>query len=76
MLLKTVRIVYTSFMIKKYFSLICKTARQQLSNAIHQSKCQRDAEVSYIGETKRRLMTRVKEHLAINNSSMKSDLCD
>ena len=71
---KTVRIVYTSFKIKNYFSLKCRTPKQLLSNVVYQFKCQHDAEVSYIGETKRHLITRVKEHLAVNNSSMKSEV--
>ena len=48
----TVHIVYTCFKINNYFSLKCKTPKQLLSNVVYQFKCQRDAEVSYIGETK------------------------
>ena len=71
---KTVRIIYTSFKMKNYFSLKCKTPKQLLSNVVYQFKCQRDAEVSYIGETKRHLITRAKEHLAVYNSNMKSEV--
>ena len=53
---KTVRIVYTSFKIKNYFSLKCRTPKQLLSNVVYQFKCQHDAEVLYIGETKRHLI--------------------
>ena len=51
----------------------CRTPKQLLSNIVYQFKCQHDAEVSYIGETKRHSITRVKEHLVVNNSSMKSE---
>ena len=39
-----------------------------LLNVVYQFNCQREAEVSYIGETK---ITRAKEHLSINNESNK-----
>ena len=45
-----------------------------LSNVAHKFTCQRDADVSYIGVTKRHLITRVKEHLALNNFTSKSQV--
>ena len=69
-----VRIVYTSFKVRNYFSLKCKTPKQLLSNVVYKFTCQQDADVSYIGETKRHLITRVKEHLALNNFTNKSQI--
>ena len=40
-----------------------------LSNVVYKFTCQDDPEVSYIGETKRHLITRMKEHLDIKKSS-------
>ena len=69
-----VRIVYTSFKVRNYFSLKCKTPKQLLSNVVYKFTCRQDADVSYIGETKRHLITRVKEHLALNNFTNKSQI--
>ena len=69
-----VRIVFTSFKLRNYFSLKAKTPKCLLSNVIYKFTCQGDPGVSYIGETKRHLITRMKEHLAINNSYRNSEV--
>ena len=57
-----VRIVYSTFKVKNYFSLKCRTPLPLLANVVYKFNCLRDANVSYIGKTKRHLVTRVREH--------------
>ena len=64
-----VRIIFSSFKIRNYFSLKSKTPKYLLSNVVYKFTCQDDPEVSYIGETKRHFITRMKEHLDIKKSS-------
>ena len=64
-----VRIVFTSFKIRNYFSLKAKTLKHLLSNVIYKFSCQNDSELSYIGETKRHLVIRAEEHLDLENSN-------
>ena len=64
-----VRIVFSSFKIRNYFSLKTITPKYLLSNVVYKFTCQNDSGISYIGETKRHFMTRVKEHLDINKTT-------
>ena len=57
-----VRIVFTSFKVKQYFSLKCGTPLPLLANVVYKFQCLRDANQTYIGKTMRHLATRVKEH--------------
>jgi len=57
-----IRIVYTSFKVKDYFSLKCRTPLPLVANVIYKFQCSRDANLTYIGKTKRHLVTRVREH--------------
>ena len=59
----SIRIVYSSFKVKNYFQLKCRTPLPLLSNVVYQFKCVQDTHVSYIGYTKRHLATRVNEHI-------------
>ena len=69
-----VRIVFTSFKLRNYFSLKAKTPKHLLSNVVYKFTCQNDSELTYIGETKRHLSTRVKEHLSLNNPYQNSEV--
>ena len=70
-----VLVVYTSFKVGNYFSLKCKTPFPLLSNVVvYEFTCQRDADITYIGKTKRHLITRAQEHLALQESSQKSEV--
>jgi len=60
---RRLRCIFTSCKVKNYFSLKCKTNSFLAAHVVYQFCCQRDAEVSYIGETKRHLGIRVDEHL-------------
>ena len=64
-----VQVEFTSCKVGQYFSLKRKTPLSLLSNVVYTFSCQRDAGLSYIGKTKRHLTTRVKEHLALGDSS-------
>ena len=57
-----VRVVYTSFKVKNYFSLKCKSPLSLLANVVYKFQCLHDVDTTYIGKTKRHLATRVKEH--------------
>ena len=57
-----VRIVFTSYKVKNYFSLKCRTPLPLLANVVYKFQCLRDAKQTYIGKTMRHLATRVKEH--------------
>ena len=57
-----IRIVFTSFKVKKYFSLKCCTPLPLLANVVYKFKCLHDANNIYISKTIRHLATRVKEH--------------
>ena len=61
--------VFTSNKIGQYFSLKSKTPFALTSNVVYKFSCLRDADCSYIGQTKRHLMTRVNEHVALSGSS-------
>ena len=57
-----VRIVYTTFKVKNYFSLKSRTPLPLLSSVVYKFRCLCDANNVYIGKTMRHLATRVKEH--------------
>ena len=57
-----VKIVYSSFKVKNYFSLKCHTPLSLMANVVYKFQCLRDANQVYIGKTMRHLVTRVKEH--------------
>ena len=54
--------IFYSHKIAYHFFLEHKTPQPLLSNVIYQFKCLRDVSLSYIGKTKRHLVTWVKEH--------------
>ena len=61
-----VKVVYTSFKVKNYFSLKCRTPLPLMAKTVYKYTCSRDANLTYIGKTKRHLATRVKEHGCTN----------
>ena len=70
-----IRIVFTSFKVKNYFSLKCSTPLPLLANVVYKFKCLRDANNIYIGKTIRHLATRVKEHgTSPSNSAVSNHL--
>ena len=63
-----IRVVFTSFKVKNYFSLKCCTPLPLLANVVYKFECLRDANTFYIGKTIRHLATRVKEHGSSNSA--------
>ena len=57
-----IKIVYSTFKIKNYFRLKCRTPYHLLSNVVYKFNCAANAQTSYIGYTKRHLIARVAEH--------------
>jgi hypothetical protein len=66
--------VFTSFKVANYFSLKCRTPTPLVSNVVYRFTCLHDAGETYIGKTKRHLITRVEEHLAFNKPEIKSSI--
>ena len=56
-----IRVVFTPFKVKNYFSLKCSTSLPFLTNVVYKFKCLRNATHIYIGKTMRHLATRVRE---------------
>ena len=72
-----IRVAFTSFKVRNYFSLKCRTPLPLLANVVYKFTCSRDANITYIGKTIRHLATRVKEH-GTSPSAIKDHLqsCD
>ena len=70
-----VKIVYTTCKVRNYFSLKCRTPLPLLANVVYKFQCLCDANLSYLGKTKRHLVTRVREHgTAAGPSAIKNHL--
>ena len=59
---KQVKCVFNTFKVGQCFSLKSSTPKYLESNVIYKFTCRHDADVSYIGKTKRHLVTRIAEH--------------
>ena len=66
--------VFTTFKVSNYFSLKSRTPKLITSNVVYKFKCLCDTNNTYIGETKRHLMTRCLEHLGFENKEHKSEI--
>lgn len=69
-----VKTVFTTFKVKNYFSLKCATPLALKARLIYKFTCQRDADISYIGKTKRHLTLRAREHHTSQNSAVKQHI--
>ena len=63
--------MHSTFKVKNNFSLKCRTPRSLMANVVYKFNSSRDANISYIGKTKRHLATIVREH-----SNSASAICD
>ena len=68
--------VYKTFKVGNYFNLKSSTPLPLMSNVVYRFSCLRDADMTYIGMSARHLITRAKEHLALNSVSRKSAVKD
>ena len=64
-----IKVIYTSFKVKNYFSLKCHTPLPLLAKVVYKFQCLHDVDKVYIGKTRRHLATRVKEHGHSTSSS-------
>ena len=64
--------VFNTFKVANYFSLKPQTPKQLLSNVVYKYTCLCDANLTYIGKTKRHLIVRSLEHLGYENIEPKS----
>ena len=69
-----VRVVYSTFKVGSYFKLKSRTPLHIVSNVVYRFDCVRDAHTSYIGMTKRHLVTRCNEHIDFK-CAQKSEVC-
>ena len=58
----SIRVVYSTYKVKNYFQLKCRTPLPLLSKVVYRFTCVQDTHISYIGYTKRHMTTRVTEH--------------
>lgn len=63
----TVEIVFTTCKLREFFSYKDKVTQSLRSMVVYKFKCA-GCDASYVGETKRHLQTRVKEHLTCKDS--------
>ena len=66
---KPIKVVFTTFKVGQCFTLKSGTPKSLLSNVIYKYTCRHDAEVFYVGKTKRHLITRIDEHLSPEGTS-------
>ena len=64
------RLVFTPFKISRYFSLKTRLPDSLRSNVVYKFHCSEDPKHSYIGKTKRHLITRVREHGSSTQSAV------
>ena len=66
---KNIRVVFTTFKVASYFTLKSKCPQPLHSCVVYQFDCSENQNITYIGKTKRHLLTRVKEHQSIHSKS-------
>ena len=55
--------MFSSFKVKNFFSLKCRSSPFLAANLVYQFTCQCDTDTTYIGETNRHIGIRAGEHL-------------
>ena len=63
---------YKTFKVGNYFNLKSPTPAPLVSNVVYRFSYPREADLIYIGKSARHLVTRVKEHWALNSTTRKS----
>ena len=64
-----IRTVFKPFKVSCYFSLKTRCPRPLQSMIVYKFSCSEHQNISYIGKTKRHLVTRVKEHKSVHSKS-------
>ena len=63
------KVIFKPFKVANYFSLKTRCPKPLKSNVVYQFTCSGDQNVSYIGKTKRHLVSRIREHLSPTSNS-------
>ena len=69
-----VNVLYDTCKIGSFFSLKSQTPKALLSNVVYQFKCKHDANLTYLGKTKRHLISRVTEHGNLDAGEKKTSI--
>ena len=64
-----VQTAYKTTKVGSYFSLKTRTPQLFKANVVYEFKCSRDENITYIGESKRQLYQRIKEHCVSDKNS-------
>ena len=67
-----VNVIYETCKVGNFFSLKSQTPKALMSNVVYKYTCKLDANISYLGKTKRHLITRVVEHGDLNAGEKKT----
>ena len=72
--LTTVKLIstYKTFKVGNYFNLKSRTPTPLVFNVVYRFSCLREADLTYIGKSATHLVTKVKEHWALNSITRKS----
>ena len=62
--------VFTSFKVKGYFSLKCRSSKFLVSDVVYKFTCQCDTDMFYLGETDRHIGIRGGEHLDLEKKQV------
>ena len=61
----TIKIIYSTHKVRQYFGLKSMTPVPLSSNVVYHYTCAENAHTTYVGYTKRHLITRVREHISL-----------
>ena len=61
----TIKIIYSTHKVRQYFGLKSMTPVPLSSNVVYHYTCVENAHTTYVGYTKRHLITRVREHISL-----------
>ena len=65
-----VKAAYSTTKVSEYFSLKSSTPTLHKSNIVYMFTCSCDKSISYVGESRRQLFGRIREHSSDNNSAI------
>jgi len=67
-----VTVIYETCKVGDFFSLKSQTPKALMSNVVYKYTCKLDANISYLGKTKRHLITRVMDHADLDAGEKKT----
>ena len=66
---KPIKCVFNTFKVGQCFILKSVTPKPLISNVVYKFTCRHDAEIFYIGKTKRHFITRAEEHTSLKDET-------